>query len=90
MLFDMDSIIEIFVECPVSVWLISGVKPIINFFNIFLLNLCFLEPGYFNLSLTFLRPYIFWNVHDFSTFGENIKGCLKSCSEMPGYGKHLL
>jgi hypothetical protein len=35
MLFDMDSIIEIFDERPVSVWLISGVKPIINFFNIF-------------------------------------------------------
>jgi hypothetical protein len=22
-------------------------------------------------------------------FYQNIMGCLKSCSEMPGYGKHL-
>jgi hypothetical protein len=41
-------------------------------------------PGHFILSLTIRRPHIFWNVHDFSTFCQNIKACLKSCSEMPG------
>jgi hypothetical protein len=52
--------------------------------------------GTFDSECTFItkykknRPYIFWNVHDSSTFCENIRGCLKSCSEMPGYGKHLL
>jgi hypothetical protein len=45
-------------------------------------------PGHFILSLTFPRPYIFWNVHDSSTFYENIRGILTSCSEMPGYWKH--
>jgi hypothetical protein len=31
-------------------------------------------------------------VHIFhsSTFCQNIRACLKSCSEMPCYGKHLL
>ena len=68
-----------------------------NVWNLSLISLTFSTkfffsslPGYFILSLTFLRPYIFWNVHDFSTFCENIRGCLKSWSEMPGYGKHLL
>ena len=46
--------------------------------------------SHFILSLTFRRPYIFWNVHDSSTFCQNIRPCLKSCSEMPGYGKYLL
>jgi hypothetical protein len=56
-----------------------------QFFTLSPLPLCVFSslPGYFILSLTFLRPYIFWNVHDSSTFCENIKGCLKSCSEMP-------
>ena len=30
------------------------------------------------------------NVYDSSTLCQNIMGCLKSCIEMSGYGKHLL
>ena len=41
--------------------------------------------GHFILNLTFPRPYIFWNVHDSSTFCQIFRACLKSCSEMPGY-----
>ena len=45
--------------------------------------------GHFILHLTFPISYIFWNVHDSSTFCQNFRAYLKSCSEMPGYGKHL-
>jgi hypothetical protein len=45
---------------------------------------------HFIISLTFPRPYIFWNVHDSSTFCQIFRACLKACSEMPGYGKYLL
>ena len=45
----------------------------------FLLNLYFSSlPGHFVWNLTFQTPYIFWNVHDSSTFCQNIMGCLKS------------
>jgi hypothetical protein len=29
-------------------------------------------------------------INDSSTFCQNFRACLKSCSEMPAYGKHLL
>jgi hypothetical protein len=67
-----------------------GVKPIINFFKVFY-KICVFSslPGHFILRLTFRRLHIFWNVHDSFTFCQNIRPCLKSCSEMPGYGKYL-
>jgi hypothetical protein len=37
-----------------------------------------------SLRLTFPIPCIFWNVYDSSTFCQNIRACLKSCSEMSG------
>jgi hypothetical protein len=62
------------------------VKPLINFFKVFY-KICVFSslPGHFILSLTFPRPYIFWSVHDSSTFCQNIRACLKSCSEMLCY-----
>ena len=54
--------------------------------------LCFSSlPDRFVRSLTFPTPYIFWKLHDSSTFCQNIMGCLKSCSEMrcPGISRSL-
>jgi hypothetical protein len=76
--------IDIFLEilCKINMFhyiVIYSIKR----FHLFMLSINF------NKSLTFPRPYIFWNVHDSSTFCQNMV-CLKSCSEMPGYRKHLI
>jgi hypothetical protein len=43
------------------------------------INICWSN---FILSLIFQRPYIFWKIHDSSTFCQDIMGCLKSCQAM--------
>jgi hypothetical protein len=57
-----------------------GVKPLINSFKVFY-KICVFSSlrGHFVWSLTFPTPYVFWNVHDSSTFCQDIMGCLKSC-----------
>jgi hypothetical protein len=67
-----------------------GVKPLINFFKVYYYICVFSSlPCHFILSLTFPRSYIFWYVHDSATCCQNIRACLKSCSEIPCYRKHL-
>ena len=67
-----------------------GVKPLINSFKVFY-KICVFSSlrGHFVWSLTFPTPYVFWNVHDSSTFCQDIMGCLKSCSKMQCSGTSL-
>ena len=71
-----------------------GVKPLINFFNCF--YKVFSEPTtctlLFYLKFNLLHDHIFSEryIHDSSMFCQNIRPCLKSCSEMPGNGKSTL